>query len=311
MRRCRGTAAPHCCGGGDRKAWEAVVQAGHDGHGGARGEGQGAGQVAPGAVSGVASGAEQAVPNPPAIYDFLLGGKDNTQVDRAAAEGLLRALPDTRRAARSNRGFLVRAVEFMAGHGIDQFLDLGTGYPTSPNVHEVARGVRPDAGVVYVDHCPVVSAHNQAVLARYPGVGATQQDLRDPDAVLTDPDVVAVIDLDRPVGVLLVSVLHFVDPAQTAALLGRYVDAVPSGSMVAVSAACALDPDGTDAAMIRGVYAGSGTPFHFHAPEQFAALFTGLTLVPPGVVDVARWRARDEPLTQSGMSFLAGVGIKG
>jgi O-methyltransferase involved in polyketide biosynthesis len=253
---------------------------------------------------------ELRIPHPVRIYDYLLGGKDNYGVDRAAAESMVGMLPNVREAARANRSFMVRAVRLMAEEGIRQFLDLGTGLPTSPNVHEVARGVVPTARVAYVDNEPIVTVFNRALRARVPGIVAVQQDLRDPDAVLADAGVRQVLDLAEPVGLLLVAVLHFVDPQVAARAVERYVRSLAPGSMVAISAACADDLDAPDVARIRAVYAASPSPFVFHDPTRFAALFDGLELCEPGIVEVSQWRDAGAPLTYSGMSFLAGIARK-
>jgi S-adenosyl methyltransferase len=136
-------------------------------------------------------------------------GKDNFPADRQAAELALSVVPFGREVARANRQFMVRAVQLMARGGIGQFIDLGTGLPTKPNVHEVAREVRPDARVLYVDNDPMVCAHARALLATNDGVAAIRGDIRAPQAVLNDPVTRALIDFTRPVGVLFVAVLHF------------------------------------------------------------------------------------------------------
>jgi S-adenosyl methyltransferase len=255
-------------------------------------------------------GGGAAAPNPPGIYDYLLGGKDNTTVDRAAAEALIAALPNTRRAALANRTFLVRVVEYLAAGGLEQFIDLGTGYPTSPNVHEIARRHRPGAAVVYVDNSLVITAHNRALLARDARVAAVHNDLTQPPVVLAEAARTGLIDFDKPVAVLLISVLHFVDPAHTATIVGGYVDALRPGSAVAISAATAGGRPNPEADRIEALYRNSATPFHFHSPGQFRTLFTGLDLVPPGIVEVTQWRASDQPISAAGLGFPGGVGVK-
>jgi hypothetical protein len=250
-------------------------------------------------------------PHPVRIYDYLLGGKDNYAIDRAAAERMVAMMPNVREAARANRSFMVRAVRLMAESGISQFLDLGTGLPTSPNVHEVARETTPTARVAYVDNEPVVTVFNRALRAKVPGIVAVQQDLREPDAVLRDAGVQEVLHFDQPVGLLLVAVLHFVDPPTASRAVAEYVRTLAPGSMVAISAACAEDFDAPDLARIRDIYAASSSPFVFHAPDRLASLFDGLNLLHPGIVEVSQWRNDDPPLTYSGMSFLAGVARKG
>jgi hypothetical protein len=132
------------------------------------------------------------------IYDYLLGGKDNYAVDRAAAEKVLAVAPDQRWLAQANRAFAIRAVRVLAEAGIRQFIDLGTGFPTSPSVHEAARQADPSARVVYVDHDPVVHAHNTALLATDDRVASVQADIRRPEDVLGHPDVARLIDLGEP-----------------------------------------------------------------------------------------------------------------
>ena len=250
------------------------------------------------------------VPDPVRIYDYLIGGKDNFAADRAAAEKMMQSMPNVREAALANRGFLVRAVETMAGAGITQFLDLGTGLPTSPNVHEVARRTTPDARVVYVDNQPVVTMFNRALRESTPGVVAVEQDLREPHAVLADPDLRQNLDLDQPLGLLLVAVLHFVDTDAAAEAVSAYVRRLAPGSMMAISVACADDLNAPDLIRIRRIYENSPTPFVFHNTAQVTAMFDGLELLEPGLVDVSQWRHDGSLLTYSGMSFLAGVARK-
>jgi hypothetical protein len=152
---------------------------------------------------------DPSVPSPARIYDYYLGGKDNFPADREAAEQVLSVAPFGREVARANRQFLARAVMFMARSGIGQFVDLGTGLPTRPNVHEVARSVHPDARVLYVDNDPMVCAHARALLATSDGIAAIQGDIRAPQTILSDPVTHTLIDFTQPVGVLFVAVLHF------------------------------------------------------------------------------------------------------
>ena len=180
-------------------------------------------------------------PSPARMYDYALGGKDNFAVDRAAVEKVAQVLPDFRRLALDNRGFLVRAVRTMSDAGITQFLDLGTGIPTSPNVHEVAGELRPGSKVVYVDHDPIVVAHNRALRAVRNGVVTVQHDLRKPAAVLRDDLVQDILDPGRPLGVLFVAVLHFVRRDLAPEIIKQYRRAMAPGSCLAISAACRDD----------------------------------------------------------------------
>ena len=147
----------------------------------------------------VPDGVDVTRPSIARIYDYLLFGKDNFAADRAAAEKLMESRLNPRRLALANRGFLCRAVRFLAQQGVSQFLDLGSGLPTSPSVHEVARDVLPAARVVYVDHDPIVVAHNDALLATRDGVITIRADVRDPDAVLGHHALAACIDFSQPI----------------------------------------------------------------------------------------------------------------
>src|SRR4051812_38231760 len=155
------------------------------------------------------------------VYDYLLGGTHNFTVDQDAARTLTAIDPGMRDAAKANRAFLGRAVRFLADAGIRQFLDIGSGVPTQGNVHEVAREVAPDSRVVYVDTDPVAIAHSKSILAEDDRATVIEGDLRDPGSILGHPEVDRLIDFDQPVGLLLVSVLHFIrdDPGGLVELL--------------------------------------------------------------------------------------------
>src|ERR1700678_3528839 len=150
------------------------------------------------------------IPSPARIYDFLLGGKDNYPADREAAEELLTAVPDVHLFALQNRAFLGRAVKYLATEaGIRQFIDIGTGLPTQGNVHELARESAPGAHVVCIDNDPVVLAHGRAMLHGVADTAIIQHDLREPAAILADPELGKLIDFTKPAALLLVAVLHF------------------------------------------------------------------------------------------------------
>src|SRR5215470_9279763 len=167
------------------------------------------------------------------VYDFFLGGSHNFAVDRAMAEQLLTLAPDVAEIMRANRAFLRRAVRFMVGEGINQFLDIGSGIPTVGNVHEVAQAADPDARVVYVDIDPVAYAHSRAMLKGNDKVVIVRADLREPDVILGSPEVAQLLDLSRPVGLLIVSVLHFIeDSLEPQPAVARLREAMPSGSFL-------------------------------------------------------------------------------
>ncbi len=250
------------------------------------------------------------VPSPARMYDYFLGGKDNFAADREAAERALSVVPFGREVARANRQFLVRAVEFMARNGIDQFIDLGTGIPTRPNVHEVARAIHPDARVLYVDNDPMVYAHAQALLATTPGVAAIHGDIRCPQALLNYPGTSDLIDFTRPVGVLFVAVLHFLtDDDQPRESVAAFRWRMASGSMVAVSH---ITSDGTPPgvqAAIQDAYASASSSAVFRSKQEIKAFFGGLDLVEPGLVEVGAWRSLCAA-SPAPLRFLGGVARK-
>jgi hypothetical protein len=227
-------------------------------------------------------GFDPSVPSPARMYDYYLGGKDNFPADREAAELALSVVPFGREVARANRQFMVRAVQFMARGGIDQFIDLGTGLPTTPNVHEVAREIRPEARVLYVDNDPMVCAHARALLATSDGVAAIGGDIRAPQAILDDPVTAAMIDLTCPVGVLFVAVLHFLtDEDRPQGQVAAFRWRMACGSMLAVSH---ITSEGTPPEVqetIRDVYAQASAPAVFRTRPEIAAFFGGLDLVEP------------------------------
>ena len=224
------------------------------------------------------------------IYDYLLGGKDNYEVDRAAAEKVLSVAPDQRRLARANRAFAIRATRVLAAAGISQFLDLGTGFPTSPSVHEAAREANPAARVVYVDHDPVVYVHNAALLASDDRVIAVQADIRRPAEILGHPEVTRLLDFSRPVGVLCVAVLHLVpDGEQPAGIVAQYRDALSAGSFLVLSQfASESSPEAM--AELRAVAAGTPVQTYFRPLAEIQAFFTGFVLLEPGLTWVEDWR---------------------
>ncbi|MGH3247305.1 MAG: SAM-dependent methyltransferase [Trebonia sp.] len=227
------------------------------------------------------------------IYDYLLGGKDNYAADRAAAEEMLKVYPDTASSARANRAFLGRAVRCLAADaGIRQFLDIGTGIPTAGNTHEVAQAIAPESRVVYVDYDPVVLAHARALLTSNPE-GATDyidSDLRDTGKILSQS--AQLLDFSKPVAVTLLSILHAVpDAGDPYAIVAAIMDAVPSGSYLAVShgASDLIDPEALQG--LYGSFKGKvQQQFQWRTREQVARFFTGTDLVEPGLVRIDDWR---------------------
>jgi O-methyltransferase involved in polyketide biosynthesis len=241
--------------------------------------------------SRVPDGVDVTRPSIARIYDYLLYGKDNFAVDRAAAEKLMESRLDPRRLSLANRAFLVRAVDFLARQGIAQYLDLGSGLPTSPSVHEVARDTIPSARVVYVDHDPIVVAHNDALLATRDGVITVRADVRDPDAVLSDEALLDCIDFGRPVAVLLLSVLHFISHEENAAaIVAKFRERMAPGSYLAVSVGTRDGADPDMLAEATETYAGARMPFTLRSRAQIMELFDGFDLVEPGLVSLPEWR---------------------
>jgi SAM-dependent methyltransferase len=239
------------------------------------------------------------------MYDYLLGGKDHFEADREAIAGLLKSVPNARTGARENRAFLGRAVRYLVEAGIGQFLDIGAGLPTASNVHEVAQSVDPESRIVYVDNDPIVMAHARALLTSHPA-GRTayfQADLHDPESILRHPMVRETLDPGQPVALILVAVLHFFpDSDDPAAIVSTLLDALPPGSYLVASQTTADFNDPSRAADGVQAVQRAGVPFQTRTSREFADLaFTGLELVPPGLVPVSEWR----PETEEGLRPLA------
>ena len=239
----------------------------------------------------VPDGVDVTRPSIARIYDYLLYGKDNFAVDRAAAEKLMESRLDPRRLSLANRAFLCRAVGFLARQGIAQYLDLGSGLPTSPSVHEVARDTIPEARVVYVDHDPIVVAHNDALLATRDGVITIRGDIRDPDSILTHQALAGCLDFSQPVAVLVLSVLHFINHQEDAAgIIAKFRAHLAPGSYLAISVGTSEGADPDMLAEATQTYAGARMPFTLRSRAQILDLFDGFDLVEPGLVSLPEWR---------------------
>jgi hypothetical protein len=263
-----------------------------------------------------ANGIDTSKPNVARIYDYLLGGKDNFAVDRAAAQQLIAATPDIAGIVRDNRAFIGRVVRYLVEEaGIRQFLDLGGGLPTQLNVHEMAQRIAPDARVVYVDIDPVVFVHGQALLARGDGVGMVCADLRAPAGILQHPEVERLLDLTQPVAVVCASVLHFVpDEDEPHRIIAEYRDRLASGSCLAIShgASATKEEDPTGVVdSFTSVYRQASAQLHVRSLEQIRRLFDGFDIMEPGVVWMNEWRP-DPAARPAGQvtSLRAGVGQK-
>jgi len=237
-------------------------------------------------------------PHSARMYDYFIGGKNHFAADRETAAEVLRHSPSIRIAARENRAFLGRAVRYLAAEaGIRQFLDIGTGLPTTNNVHEVAQRIAPSSRVVYVDNDPLVLAHARALLTSAPA-GRTayiDADLREPEAILAHPATREVLDFSQPIALMLVAILHFApDDFEPARIIATLLDALPSGSYLAASH-LVTDHTRATAGAAQQVMRSAGIAMQRRDSGEFARLaFSGLDLVPPGVVLVSDWRPDDD-----------------
>jgi hypothetical protein len=242
-------------------------------------------------------------------YDYSLGGKDNFAADREQLAELMRVFPLAAVLSRENRQFLARAVGYVARHGVTQFIDVGSGLPASPSVHEIADAARPGARVAYVDNDPVVISHTSALLASPGRVAAVPGDVRRPGDILSAPALTAVIDTSEPFCVILGVILDFVEPAQAAEIMAVFRDAMPAGSFLIMSIGTNNDTPDVAQDVIKAYRAAQ---VHVHAREQVAGYFAGLQIVEPGLVEVRRWQP-GHPLADDGprtADLLAGVGRK-
>jgi hypothetical protein len=264
-------------------------------------------------------GTDPSVPSVARIYDYYIGGKDNYAVDRAAADEAARLHPGGLDALRSgglqNRRFLANSVNYLAGQGIRQFLDIGTGLPTADNTHEVAQRAAPTSRIVYVDHDPVVLAHARALLNSSPE-GATayiDADLRDPQTILQQ--AADTLDFSKPVAIMLIAVLHVIDEADHPyEVVRELMAAVPPGSYLAISHLTADFPATAEAdAMTFFARALSERMIENMVLRDRAAItkfFDGLELVEPGVVQADQWRTETGTSVPSKVAVYCGVGRK-
>lgn len=258
-------------------------------------------------------GIDATVPSVARMYDYYLGGKDNFAVDRERADEVLRRVPDAGHACRANRRFLGRAVRFVAEAGIHQFLDLGTGLPSQNNVHEVAQRVHRDARVVYVDNDPIVLAHARALLARDASTVVIQEDMREPQKILANPDVTRMIDFSQPVAVLFVAMLHFLPDAEDPwGVVSAIAERMAPGSYLVLSHGTFENRAPAHVAAIQEEYQQATAPLLFRGREAIMRFFDGFELVEPGLVHLTDWRPDDplEPQRPGGEWMLAGAGRK-
>ena len=258
-------------------------------------------------------GIDISVPSVSRIYDYYLGGSHNFEVDREAGRQAIEVFPGLPKIMQANRAFMRRAVRYAVDQGVTQFLDIGSGIPTFGNVHEVAQAASPGAHVVYVDHDPVAVAHSQAVLAGNDGTGVVAADLRKPQEILASAEVERLIDLNRPVALLLVAILHFVedadDPYEAVAQLR---DALAPGSLLVLTHASyegiPLPAERAEGAV--DVYKDIRNPLIMRSRDEIARFFEGYDMVEPGLVAPPLWRPQEATEDEDPYAFsgFAGVG---
>ncbi|MGE5286482.1 MAG: SAM-dependent methyltransferase [Micromonosporaceae bacterium] len=257
-------------------------------------------------------------PNVARMNDYLLGGKDNFAADRAAAEKALEVAPELLVLMREWRKFIRRVVRFLAESGIRQFLDIGTGLPADENIHEIAQATAPDARVAYVDDDPVASAHAQALLEDNELTIGVRADISEPREIMGHPRVRKLIDVDQPVAILLLTVLHRIPDDDVAErIVAEFKEAIVPGSYVAIQHAVSdIRPDVTKS--LASLYqdkeaiTGSRRARNTRTKAQIESLFDGLDVVEPGVVYIPNWRpdAGDMRANPESVWLVGGVGRK-
>jgi O-methyltransferase involved in polyketide biosynthesis len=256
---------------------------------------------------------DSGMPHSARIWNYWLGGKDNYQSDRDMGDQIVAINPGILDIARAQRAFLVRVVtHLVAREGVRQFLDIGTGLPTAENVHEVAQRIEPAARIVYVDHDPLVLAHGRALLSSTPE-GTTQYldaDVREPDQILRE--AARTLDLAEPVAVIMLGITaHITDDAEAYGLVRRLLDALPSGSFLALCDDTEVFNPDAMAEMVREWNQAGSNPRVNRTPEEIAEFFSGLELLEPGVVPCPRWRPEQkDPGVPLDVDDFGGVGRK-
>ncbi|MEV7777461.1 SAM-dependent methyltransferase [Kitasatospora sp. NPDC088351] len=243
-------------------------------------------------------GVDTNAPHSARVYDYWLGGKTNFPPDRAMGQAIEQAVPSVKAMAKENRAFQGRAVRYLAREqGIRQFLDLGTGIPTSPNTHEIAESVSPGTRVVYVDNDPIVLAHARALMVSTPASRTTyiHADLGKPTELFADSALTATLDLDQPVGLLMIAVLMLVaDEDDPWGKVAELRDALPSGSCLALTHPT-QDFDPESVAKVAAAARQGGMTLVPRTRDEVARFFDGWELIEPGVAPVMAWRPDGEP----------------
>ena len=231
------------------------------------------------------------VPNVARIYDYFLGGKDNFAADREAAEELRSLLPDAEIACRENRGFLRRAVRYLASDlGIGQFIDIGSGLPTADNTHEIAQAIRPDARVAYIDYDPVVVTHGRALLGSSPNVAVIDADLRRPGVIVGSQSLADLVDFSAPIAILLAAVLHFIpDSDDPYGIVDIVKSVMAPGSYLVISHATQDDVSREETLGGMSIYDKASAPVVPRSHGDVLKFFGRMDLVHPGLVNISEW----------------------
>jgi hypothetical protein len=248
------------------------------------------------------------VPHSARIWNYWLGGEDNFEIDRVVGDQVAQLDPHVRQTARVSRAYQIRAIGYLAGEaGIRQFLDVGSGLPAADNTHQVAQRIAPESRIVYVDKDPLVLVHSRTLLASTPQ-GACEYlhaDFHDTEGIVSE--AAGTLDFGQPIALMFNGCMgHVVDDDEAHSVVHRLVNALPSGSYLALS-------DGTDddedAVRSMELYKNSGAvPYHLRSPAAFAAFFDGLDLIDPGIVAPAAWRPAS-PLSPDTPAFGGLVGV--
>lgn len=260
-----------------------------------------------------ASDADTTRPSTARMYDYFLGGSHNFAADREAAEQVIQAVPNVREIARANRAFLRRAVSHLLDQGITQFLDIGSGIPTAGNVHDITAQYRPDARVVYVDIDPVAVSHSRLLLHDNPYATAIRADLRYPDAILHDDHVQDLLDLNQPVGLLLVSMLHFLSDEQAYPAVAQLRGTLAPGSYLALSHVATEATEEDTAREVASIYRRTTAPAAVTRDHsQILDFFGDFHLEAPGLVWATQWpHPQPEETNPRNIAILAGIARKG
>lgn len=238
----------------------------------------------------IPQGVDVTQPSAARIYDYFLGGAHNFAVDRALADQISALTPDVGETMRAGRAFLRRAVKFLVGEGVRQFLDVGSGIPTVGNVHEIAQQAAPESTVIYVDVDPIAVAHSRAILEGNDRTAVIQADLRDPERILAESRKTGLIDPSRPHAILLAGVVHFLpdsdDPASHVATLRNTL--TPGGYLVLSHVT--MDEQPPEVVQAQQLSQRTGTEIALRGRAEVEAYFDGLTLIEPGLVFLPAWR---------------------